>query len=190
MIPNVHSQPIDTILAEDGITPLRGKAACNRINEYFCTISDTLSSKLKQGTPWSDPCNSTSQLEIWGFEIGEDEVLRLIEDINDEKSSGFFCVSSKLIKQILRIIVSQFMVLLNLVLKHSVFPVGWKTAITTVIPKSGSTMLVNNLRPLSSNPITGKIMEKIINSIIMDYLESNGKLFVRQGGFSKRSIYG
>lgn len=90
-----------------------------------------------------------------------------------------------LMKMILKIIVVHFTVLLNLILSRSVFPSAWKIATVTVIPKAGNTSLVENLHPISLLPITGKIMEKIINTILMDYLESQNKLFERQGGFRK-----
>lgn len=185
LVPNVSAHVIDSVLAEDGLTPLHDLAACNRINDYFCNISVALSSKLKRGMPWSDHGERTDNQEIWVFEVSRDEVVKLIDEVNDQKSSGFLCISGKLLKIILKLIVPQFTFLLNLVLKKATFPVSWKTAITTVIPKSGCTKEVNNLRPISLIPMTGKIMEKILNSIIMDYLESNGKLFVRQGGFRK-----
>lgn len=160
-------------------------AACNRINDYFCNISVELSNNLGQGALWSDPCNFEGRMEIWNFEVSEDEVLKFVEDTNEEKASGFFCINSKLLKLILKIIVPQFTSLLNLVLNKSVFLVGWKTAITTVIPKSGCAKYVNNLRPISLIPMPGKIMEKILNGIMMEYLESNGMLFDWQGGFRK-----
>lgn len=54
-----------------------------------------------------------------------------------------------------------------------------------MIPKTGSAKNVNNICPISLIPMPGKIMERILNSIIMDYLESNEILFERQGGFRK-----
>lgn len=123
--------------------------------------------------------------EIWSLEITKDEVLDHIVDISDSKSSGFTSICSKLLKMVLKIIIDQFTTLLNLILSTSIFPSSWKVAITTVIPKPGNTCLVGNLRPISLLPVTGKIMEKIINFIIMDYLESQNKLFDRQGGFRK-----
>lgn len=185
LIPNVNSQPIDIIMAEDGITPLHNTAACNRINEYFCNISVKLSNKLKQGIPWSDMGNKITRTEIWNLEIREKAVLKIIDEIEEDKASGFLCIGSKLLKRILRILAAKFTVLLNLVLNKAIFPVGWKTAITTVIPKVGDVKLVSNLRPISLIPMPGKIMEKILNSIIIDYLESSEALFVRQGGFRK-----
>lgn len=86
---------------------------------------------------------------------------------------------------VLKIIVEQFTVLLNLILSKSVFPSSWKLAMVTIIPKQGNISVVGNLRPISLLPITGKIMEKMINSMVMDYLESQNKLFERQGGFRK-----
>lgn len=176
---------IDFILGEDGSTPLRGKDACNRINSYFCNISRDLASQITHVVPKLSPGYNTDLSEIWSFEIGKNEVIEHIENLNASKASGFTNICTALLKMVLKIIVDHFTVLLNLVLKKSVFPTAWKTAIVSIIPKSGSTSHVGNLRPISLLPVTGKIMEKIINFILMDYLESHNKLFDRQGGFRK-----
>lgn len=45
---------------------------------------------------------------------------------------------------------------------------------------------VDNLRPISLLPVTGKIFwEKIINARLTDHMEMNGLYFDRQGGFRK-----
>lgn len=185
LIPNVKSQLIDYVMAEDGVTALRGVDACDRINSYFCNVSCVLAAKFGPIIPDVSIDYNCSDPEIWDFYVTKDEVLDLVKEIAVNKSSGFIDISSSLMKMVLTIIIDQFVLLLNLILSKSIFPNAWKTAITTVIPKPGNCSLVENLRPISLVPITGKIMEKIINSIIMDYLENNDKLFERQGGFRK-----
>lgn len=80
LIPNVQSQMVDYIIGKDGISPLRGKDACNRINVYFCNISKDLAGKLSQNVPERLLVDNTNLSQIWSFEIGRDEVLDHIEN--------------------------------------------------------------------------------------------------------------
>lgn len=184
LIPTSSTKSLDYIEDDDG-THLRGKEACNKINWYFCNISVQLSNELPRQNQNGTNSDVAVLPEHWLLEVKKQSVLDCIDEICVSKSSGLLCICAELLKKILRITVDKFTVLVNLILSKSIFPTAWKTAITTVIPKSGDTALVNNLRPISLIPITGKITEKIINSIMMDYLECNNLLFERQGGFRK-----
>ena len=42
---------------------------------------------------------------------------------------------------------------------------------------------MNNLRPVSLLPLSGKMLEKIIQTKLSDYLENNNLLDRKQGGF-------
>lgn len=98
-------------------------------------MSVELSNKLRPGAPWPDQYCNVDRTQNWSYEIECDDVIDYIEGICEQKSSGFTCISTKLLKIILKIIVVQFTVLINLVLTKSTFPTEWKTAIT-VIPKT------------------------------------------------------
>lgn len=72
----------------------------------------------------------------------------------------------------------------NHTLSLDYFPPKFKTAIIKLIPKPKSdTTNPNNYRPISLLAIPGKILEKIINQQLREFLDQNNILNDRQHGF-------
>ena len=72
---------------------------------------------------------------------------------------------------------------MNLSLSQGIFPDSWK--MTKIVPlfKGGEKIDVNNYRPVSLLPLPGKLLEKIVHSRIMAFLDSHGILNDNQDGF-------
>ena len=68
-------------------------------------------------------------------------------------------------------------------LNNGIVPKAWKHAIIIPLQKEGNTKDVNNLRPISLLPLPGKILEKIVQKYLSEYLETNNILDDKQGGF-------
>ena len=67
-------------------------------------------------------------------------------------------------------------------------PQIWKTAKVTPIHKSGSTPLLGNFRPISVLPTLSKMLEKVVHSQLILYLENNNLINTNQFGYrTKRS---
>ena len=73
----------------------------------------------------------------------------------------------------------------NLSFSKGVFPDAWKQA--TIIPlfKGGVEREVSNYRPVSLLPLPGKLLEKIAHAQLSGFLEENGMISDKQGGFRK-----
>ena len=82
-------------------------------------------------------------------------------------------------------ITTQLVYLFNMSFDTGVFPDDWKEA--TVIPlyKGGERTAVSNYRPISLLPLPGKLIEKVVHSKIVYFLEANGILTDKQNGFRK-----
>jgi hypothetical protein len=64
------------------------------------------------------------------------------------------------------------------------FPSSWKEAKVIALPKPGKDpKLLQNLRPISLLPTTGKLFEKVILRIIQRHIEGNNLLNPCQFGF-------
>ena len=57
----------------------------------------------------------------------------------------------------------------------------------TPIPKDGDLTDVNNFRPIAILPIMSNILEHLIHTKTMEYLERNDILDVNEGGFRKNN---
>ena len=75
--------------------------------------------------------------------------------------------------------------LFNLSLESSIFRQAWKDALVIPIPQSGDLSNVKNYTPISLLPIPGKMLEKLVHSQVMHFLESNNILSKIQHGFRK-----
>ena len=64
------------------------------------------------------------------------------------------------------------------------FPDCWKTARIVPIPKKGSNTNPGNYRPVSILPILSKVFERIIYTLVSEYLNVNSPISPYQFGFS------
>lgn len=117
--------------------------------------------------------------------VGYHRVTELLCKIDSTKASGFRLLPTKLLKAALLGIPEVFTDYLNICFAKSVFPEDWKTATVVFIPKKGDARNPDNLHPIALLPVTGKIMETILNDEIMFHLEQNGLLAEEQMGFRK-----
>lgn len=140
------------------------------VNNFFCHISVALSSKFL-----AKPCYNTELVPVTSCNSVPRLSLRKVSEqvklIDPNKSSGFKNMPAKLLKIVFEVIPEYLTDLLNLCLDKGTFPQSWKIAIVVCIPKSGDRRRLNNLRPISLLPISGKILEHFLNETIMQYLE-------------------
>ena len=112
-------------------------------------------------------------------------MFQIIKDINISKSSGIDDVSSFVLKEGSKILITEITYMFNLSIRHSKFPTAWKQALVIPITKSGNLTMVKNYRPISLLPLPGKILEKLIHSQLSEYLENDQLLTDKQHGFCK-----
>lgn len=118
-------------------------------------------------------------------EITVDMFLEAIKDFSPCKGSGCEKVSSKLYIDSFKVLVDQYVHLFNLSITKGIFPADWKLGTVCPIPKKGDKTQMNNIRPVSLTHIVGKVIEKIVNKYLVQYLEDNQLLSNCQFGFRK-----
>lgn len=109
----------------------------------------------------------------------------IIKDLDYSKSSGCLSISAKLYIDAFEILTEQLLHLFNLSLMTQTFPQAWKRSIVIPLPKKGNRFLKENTRPISLIHICGKVMEKIVNSLIQTYIKDNNIICQNQYGFTK-----
>ena len=157
----------------------------NVLNDYFTTIGPSLASNMTD--PWLYNGYMFDCILHDNFYIENDELLKLLREIDITKSSAIDNISSRVMKDALIILIDQFKYILNLSFTSGIFPSSWKIAQITPLPKEGDLTCCNNYRPISLLPLPGKIAEKIVHSRLSQYLENNKILNKKQGGFRKNN---
>ncbi|CAH8669480.1 unnamed protein product [Schistosoma bovis] len=117
--------------------------------------------------------------------IEKDTVLRLLQHLKPDKSSGPDDIHPRIMKAISGEIAEPLAILFDMSLRQSRLPRDWKDAIISLVYKAGSRDLVSNYRPVSLTSAVVKLMEKIIRTAVINYVEGQNLFSRAQHGFRK-----
>lgn len=186
LIPNTKCDTIKSVFDEDNQTILHGKKAANRINSYFCNVSTVLDAKLAPATETIPDTSSKATIKLTNCEyITRDNLVKELKNIDVAKASGFLGISTKFLKTIFMCTPDCLLHIMNRCIAVPTFPDSWKVSITSAIPKKGDHQHISNIRPISILPLPGKLLERFVNTSLIDHFEHNKLLCNEQGGFRK-----
>ena len=115
-------------------------------------------------------------------------VWKIISNSTPKKSFGHDRISSKIIKLLAYDIAPPLHIIINKIIKYSVFPTTWKKSDVIPLFKKGNKGDIGNYRPISLLPCLSKIAEKVMVQQISQYFETNNLFPDTQYGFrSKKS---
>lgn len=127
-----------------------------------------------------------NQLNFIVAHISTEEVLDIIKSLNN-KATGPSSIPTKLLVLIPDLIILPLCKIINTSFTTGKFPDALKIVKVIPIHKSGSTLDVNNFRPISLLSIFDKIIEKLMHKRLYKFLESSNILFDNQFGFRKQN---
>ena len=152
------------------------------INNFFTGIGPKLAKEhSREWEYFGEECPESLE----DITTNEDEVLKLCKEINGMKASGFDLLSSRICKDAFLVLVDKLVHIFNCSLSSSEFPESWKIAKVVPLFKGGERDDVGNYRPVSLLPLPGKLLEKIVHSRIVGFLDDAKFLSMHQGGFRK-----
>ena len=89
------------------------------------------------------------------------DVTRIVKNIDVHKRSGIDFVQAFALKDCFEVIIDQLSYLFNQSKKLGIFPMAWKLAKITPIPRACNRTIVGNWRPISIDPLIGKLKESL-----------------------------
>ena len=98
------------------------------------------------------------------------------------KAPGIDKIPIRVIKDCLPAILPSLMSIIDATFEFDTFPLAWKTAEVTPIPKVGDHNIPNNNRPISLLPVLSKVCERVAHDQFRSYLLSRGRLSSKQSG--------
>ena len=110
-------------------------------------------------------------------------VLKLLQNIKDKKATGPDGIPGSLLKICAEQLSEVFTVLFQASLTRGIVPDDWLHANIIPVFKKGDRAKAENYRPISLTSIACKLLEHIIHSSIMDFLDDNSILSDFQHGF-------
>ena len=94
--------------------------------------------------------------------VSPDEVLKIINNLKNSKSTGTDNIDTRIIKMVATDILPALTHIINLSIAQSVFPTMWKHAKVVPLLKKGDPLTPKNYRPVALLPIFSKILERIV----------------------------
>ena len=102
------------------------------------------------------------------------------------RAVGLDEVPLQAVRECFSVIGPHLLKLINLSLATKVFPDKWKTACVVPIPKSGDPAVPSNNRPISLLSVLSKILEKVVCTQLVEYLNANVLLHPSQYAYRPR----
>ena len=84
---------------------------------------------------------------------------------------GHDTISTYVIKQFEQVLTPHITKVINLAIMTSTYPQMWKFGIISPVPKKGDLSLDKNWRPVTLLPVMSKILERVLNTQLKNYME-------------------
>lgn len=159
----------------------------NFVNDYFVKIGKELAERIQPRTnklpsdrPDISPAQSNSFVLL---DTDPKEVESILMSLKSSSAPGWDRISSSFLKYVCKQVVPIIAHLANLCFKNGIFPDPLKKSVITPVHKGGNTDDVNNYRPISVLPALSKILEKLTNTRLINYLNKFKLISSTQFGF-------
>lgn len=171
-------------LTIDNVSYEEPQVLANIFAKHFTTIAETTVNRFYKGL-LSSSCTTSSMLDTTFFfhPVLQHEVFDVIRSLKNKKCSGVDFISARILKSINGEICEHFAHIINLSVSTGVFPNLLKKAIVIPVYKKDCIDDISNYRPISILSVFSKVMEKIVLSKMMKYLDKFKILDTAQHGF-------
>ena len=129
--------------------------------------------------------SNSEQIHIMDLdkEISLKEIITATKSLKNKKASGFDSISNEMIKCSINVLGSSIQMLFNAILKSEHFPAEWSKGIIIPLFKSGDQYDAGNYRGITISNCLGKLLTKILNTRLLNYLIETKVITRTQIGF-------
>ena len=166
----------------DGIDTTDPITIANKFADHFATVGSKLSDKLLSNNALLDKSIINAK-SIFLKPINENDFVSLCHNLKNKHSAGHDEISNNLLKNICESVSRPMTYLINLSITNGNFPKLMKRAIINPLFKCREKHLITNYRPISLLITLSKILEKVVHSQMVTFLEFNNMFFDCQFGF-------
>ena len=167
-------------LEKDNVIYENDTEKAKTLNEYFVNQSSL------NGNDDPVPQIPVKDISCPPLVITTEMVTVAVRNLDPNKATGPDELHNKLLIKAVDSICEPLAMLFNRSLNESKFPALWKKANITPVFKKGNPHLCTNYRPISLLSCVGKLLERIVQSHVLNYLLSNSLLTTAQSGFLPR----
>ena len=182
-----HRENIPDYFRNNGRLLIESLDIAEGFNDFFSGIGPKLANEIPpSNVNFKDFMGEPSENEFIFAQITPDILDLMASKLKPKRSAGPDNISTKLLKEIIPIILIPLCHLFNLSLQTGYIPIQLKSAKVIPIFKSGDKHDFNNYRPISLLSSLSKLLEKIVASQMLGFLNKFKYFYKHQYGFRKR----
>ena len=170
---------IPAMYGDDGKLNTNPTDQANIFNKYFASVFT-----VDNGV--SPPVKSSQKGQLNDVSFTPVKICNVLKKLKTKFSSGPDGVPSVFFKQLADVLCWPLSFVFDASFKAGVLPACWLDAIVTPVFKKGATSKPENYRPISLTCICCRIMERVINHDMLDFLRSKGIITQAQHGFLRK----
>ena len=156
-------------------------------NQYFSQIGHSLADDIpptqKKFLDFIDQPNPNS---LFFVPVHRNELIDIVHNLKNKKSTGHDGIDNILLKNVINYIVDPLVHIFNLSLTSGVVPDCMKISKVIPVYKKGERDNICNFRPISLLPALSKILERIIYTRLLNFLNKNSIISHFQFGFRQK----
>jgi len=176
---------VDKLLVDEKIITDPHQIA-EAFNNYFACVGDKLAKDFPSGEQFTRYLGHNQQQSMYLKPITKQELLTHLETLNKKKSPGVDDISPRIVTTVANIIIDPLLHIYNLSFTSGIFPEKLKMAKIIPLYKKNEHFLPGNYRPISLLSIFSKILEKLMQKRLYNYLSQFDMLFELQFGFREK----
>ena len=165
------------------------RVIANEFNKYFASIASNLNQaysnenlRISSLPSFTDYLPKSESASIYLRECDNSEILTIIKELKNGKSSD---IPIHVIKKSSQVITPYLTKFFNDCMQEGYFPDELKTGRISPIYKKEDEQALENYRPVSTLPVFGKLLEKLIYARLYSFFVSKGIIHENQYGFRK-----
>ena len=176
------TQSVKRILARRD--KLKKLCSSNEKDQYFISIPYDAIKDIPGHTACPTDYLSFSDIPPFQFKpITEESVIKEIASLDSHKAAGHDSLPSILVKKVRLFISIPIAHIINGSFEEGIFPDYWKRSIIIPIQKKKGCTELRNFRPISILPVLSKVIERVGQEQLIDYLLENNLITPFQSGF-------
>ena len=158
----------------------------NEFNSYFSSIAESIRQKSTHASKsFKSFLSNSNDKSMFINPTDEKEIICCISSLKENKGSGPYSIPFRILQLLKHDIAKPLAKIINLSFSTGVFPTKLKMAKVIPIFKKDSPLHCSNYRPISLLSNIDKIIEKLMYSRLIQFLNKFKCLFTRQFGFRK-----
>lgn len=169
------------------LSPESPVESINKINIFFADIGKKFANEINNNVAPPDFSHYLTSNGIPNSfvmcDTDENEVKNIILSLKNNCASGWDGIPISVLKNHSSTLIPLIAHICNVCFSTGTFPSAFKKSIIRPIYKGGDGGCVNNYRPISILTSLSKVLEKIINTRLIDYLQRYNLLSDQQYGF-------